>query len=144
MDTIDWYYIYSQRYHPFHLYLQDKIPKNTFNAKGIFVDQSVFDEHLYKHSGEHFFSRITVKVETILCILKEKIVDIQAVNRVLNSTHITYSCFSVRDVGSCQTMKTDEPCVYHILCGSISREQDMEDKYFEARRFGVDIDKYIT
>ena len=72
MDTIDWYYVYSQRYHPFHLYLQDKIPKNTFNAKGIFVDQSVFDEHLYKHSGEHFFSRITVKVETILCIIQVK------------------------------------------------------------------------
>ena len=72
MEKIDWYYVYSQRYHPFHLYLQDKIPKNTFNTKGIFVDQSVFDEHLYKHEGEHFFSRITVKVETILCILKEK------------------------------------------------------------------------
>ena len=72
MEKIDWYYVYSQRYHPFHLYLQDKIPKNTFNTKGIFVDQSVFDEHLYKHEGEHFFSRITVKVETILYIIKEK------------------------------------------------------------------------
>ena len=72
MEKIDWYYVYSQRYHPFHLYLQDNIPKNTFNTKGIFVDQSVFDEHLYKHEGEHFFSRITVKVETILYIIKEK------------------------------------------------------------------------
>lgn len=72
MEKTDWYYVYSQRYHPFHLYLQDKIPKNTFNAKGIFVDQSVFDENLYKHSGEHFFSRITVKVETILCIIQVK------------------------------------------------------------------------
>ena len=72
MEKIDWYYVYSQRYHPFHLYLPDKIPKNTFNTKGIFVDQSVFDEHLYKHEGEHFFSRITVKVETILYIIKEK------------------------------------------------------------------------
>ena len=72
MEKIYWYYVYSQRYHPFHLYLQDKIPKNTFNTKGIFVDQSVFDEHLYKHEGEHFFSRITVKVETILYIIKEK------------------------------------------------------------------------
>jgi hypothetical protein len=72
MNMIDWYYVYSQRYHPFHLYLQDKIPKNIFNTKGIFVDQSIFDEHLYKHEGEHFFSRITVKVETILYIIKEK------------------------------------------------------------------------
>ena len=72
MEKTDWYYVYSQRYHPFHLYLQDKIPKNTFNAKGIFVDQSVFDEHLYKHSGEHFFSRITVKVEAVLNLIRIK------------------------------------------------------------------------
>ena len=72
MEKTDWYYVYSQRYHPFHLYLQDKIPKNTFNAKGIFVDQSVFDEHLYKHSGEHFFSRITVKVEAVLHLIRIK------------------------------------------------------------------------
>lgn len=72
MEKTDWYYVYSQRYHPFHLYLQDKIPKNTFNAKGIFVDQSVFDEHLYKHEGEHFFSRITVKVEAVLSLLRIK------------------------------------------------------------------------
>jgi len=72
MEKTDWYYVYSQRYHPFHLYLQDKIPKNTFNAKGIFVDQSVFDEHLYKHSDEHFFSRITIKVEAIVSIIQIK------------------------------------------------------------------------
>jgi len=72
MEKTDWYYVYSQRYYPFHLYLQDKIPKNTFNAKGIFVDQSVFDEHLYKHSGEHFFSRITIKVEAVLHLIRIK------------------------------------------------------------------------
>ena len=72
MEKTDWYYVYSQRYHPFHLYLQDKIPKNTFNAKGIFVDQSVFDEHLYKHEGEHFFSRITIKVEAVLSLIRIK------------------------------------------------------------------------
>ena len=72
MEKIDWFYVYSPRYYPFHLYLQYKIPKNTFNAKGIFVDQSVFDEHLYKHEGEHFFSRITVKVEAVLTLIKIK------------------------------------------------------------------------
>jgi hypothetical protein len=72
MEKIDWFYVYSPRYYPFHLYLQDKIPKNTFNAKGIFVDQSVFDEHLYKHEGEHFFSRITVKVEAVLNLIRIK------------------------------------------------------------------------
>lgn len=72
METFDWYYIYSQRYHPFHLYLQDKIPRTMFTPIGVFVDQSVFDEHLYKHEGEHFFGRITIKVETILRILSEK------------------------------------------------------------------------
>lgn len=72
MDLYDWYYIYSQRYYPFHLYLQDKIPKESFNAKGLFVDQSVFDEHLYKHEGEHFFSRITIKIEVILDLITTK------------------------------------------------------------------------
>ena len=221
MNKIDWYYVYSQRYSTFHRLLQDSVDKNLFRQHPLFVDQSFFDEHLYKHDGEHFLSRITIKIDKTIdiiesrireenkapfifsdcdllvrpdwgkrveyysklfefdiifqrefltsfyvnngfmmmiasektlkfwndvrdLIINEKIVDIQAVNRVLNGTHITYSCFSVRDVASCQTMKTDEPCIYHILCGSISREQDMEDKYFEARRFGVDIDKYMT
>lgn len=71
MEKSSWYYIYSQRYYPFHFYIQEKIPQ-CFQAKGIFIDQSVFDEHLYKHEGEHFFSRITIKVETILQIIKEK------------------------------------------------------------------------
>ena len=72
MKPIDWYYIYSQRYYPFHLYLQDKIPRDYFNPIGIFIDQAVFDEHLYKHEGEHFFSRITLKIEAILRILSER------------------------------------------------------------------------
>jgi len=71
MSKIDWYYIYSQRYYPYNLYLKDAIPA-PFESKGIFIDQSVFDEHLYKHQNEHFFSRITIKVETILSILREK------------------------------------------------------------------------
>jgi hypothetical protein len=71
MEKIDWYYIYSQRYYPFDFYLKDVIPE-PFQAQGIFVDQSVFDEHLYKHEGEHFFSRITIKVETVLRLIREK------------------------------------------------------------------------
>jgi hypothetical protein len=72
MSKIDWYYIYSQRYYPHDFYLKETIPA-VFQEKGIFIDQSIFDEHLYKHQNEHFFSRITVKVETILSILREKI-----------------------------------------------------------------------
>lgn len=72
MDRIDWYYIYSERYYPFHFYLQERIP-SVFHAKGIFVPQSLFDEHLYKHEGEHFFSRITIKIESVLRIIKEKL-----------------------------------------------------------------------
>ena len=69
---IDWYYIYSQRYFPFHEYLQKKINKDIYNLHALFVEQSVFDEHLYKHPNEHFFSRITVKVEAILLIIKKR------------------------------------------------------------------------
>ena len=72
MNRIDWYYIYSERYYPFHFYLQEKIP-SFFQARGIFIPQTVFDEHLYKHEGEHFFSRITIKIETVLKIIDEKI-----------------------------------------------------------------------
>lgn len=73
MSKIDWYYIYSPRYYPFHFYLQENIPSSVFNAKGIFIEQSVFDEHLYKHKGEHFFSRITVKVENIIRIINQRL-----------------------------------------------------------------------
>lgn len=72
MNKIDWYYVYSQRYYPFNFYLQENIP-DVFKVNGIFIDQSVFDENLYKHKGEHFFSRITIKIEVILKILQEKI-----------------------------------------------------------------------
>lgn len=69
---IDWYYIYSQRYERFHEYLQNKVDKDIYNLRGLFVDQSVFDEHLYKHENEHFFGRITVKVEAIIMIIKNR------------------------------------------------------------------------
>jgi hypothetical protein len=72
MEKVDWFYVYSQRYYPFHFCLQEKIPSSVFQAKGIFIDQSVFDEHLYKHEGEHFFSRITIKIETILRLIRER------------------------------------------------------------------------
>lgn len=98
MDKIDWFYIYSPRYYPFDLYLQDVIPKDRFNPKGIFVDQSVFDEHLYKHEGEHFFSRITVKVETVLRLIQERraagnptpffFTDVDILVKSVASTHI--------------------------------------------------------
>jgi hypothetical protein len=69
----DWYYIYSDRYLPFHYYLQDKINRVHFTPQGIPIDQAVFDKDLYKHKGEHFFSRISVKVDNIVQILKDRI-----------------------------------------------------------------------
>lgn len=69
----DWYYIYSDRYLPFHYYLQDKINRVNFTPQGIAIDQAVFDKDLYQHKGEHFFSRISVKVDNIVRILKERI-----------------------------------------------------------------------
>lgn len=71
MKKIDWYYIYSQRYYPHDLYLKEAIP-SVFQPNGIFIEQHYFDRDLYKHPGEHFFSRITIKIETILKILEEK------------------------------------------------------------------------
>ena len=71
---VAWYYIYSQRYLQFHEYLQKKINKNVYTLTALFVDQSVFDEHLYKHEGEHFFSRITVKVDAIIKIIEHRLV----------------------------------------------------------------------
>ena len=71
---LDWYYIYSQRYFQFHDYLQQKVNKNIYTLRGLFIDQSVFDEHLYKHEGEHFFSRITVKVDAIIDIIQTRLI----------------------------------------------------------------------
>ena len=70
---IDWYYMYSQRYGIFHFYLQDKIPRDVFTPRAIFINQSVFDEHLYKHEGEHFMSRVNVRIVNIINIIKERI-----------------------------------------------------------------------
>lgn len=70
---IDWYYIYSQRYGIFHFYLQDKIPRDVFTPHAIFIDQSVFDEHLYKHEGEHFLSRVNIRIIHLIRIIKERL-----------------------------------------------------------------------
>lgn len=72
---MDWYYIYSQRYEPFHRYLENALGQKCkiYTLHGLFIDQSVFDEHLYKHEGEHFFGRITVKVDAILRIIADRL-----------------------------------------------------------------------
>lgn len=70
---MDWYYIYSQRYANFHRYLESTLTSTTYALHPLFIDQSVFDEHLYKHQGEHFFGRITVKVDAIIRILESRL-----------------------------------------------------------------------
>jgi len=72
MSTLDWYYVYSPHYEFFHTALCEKIDKAFFNLHPLFVDQSIFDEHLYKHDGEHFFSRITVKIDKLISIIEER------------------------------------------------------------------------
>ena len=73
MSKLDWYYVHSPRYEFFHTTLCEIIDKAFFNPHPLFVDQSVFDEHLYKHDGEHFFSRITVKIDKIIEIIEERL-----------------------------------------------------------------------
>lgn len=73
MSKLDWYYVHSPRYEFFHTILCEKIDKAFFNLHPLFIDQSVFDEHLYKHNSEHFFSRITVKIDKIIEIIKERL-----------------------------------------------------------------------
>jgi len=73
MSKIDWFYVYSPHYEFFHKELCTTIDRNHFTPYPFYVDQSIFDEHLYKHEGEHFFSRITVKINTIIAILEERL-----------------------------------------------------------------------
>jgi len=73
MSKLDWYYVYSPRYEFFHNELSSRIDKTYFTPYPFYVDQAIFDEHLYKHEGEHFFSRITVKINTIIAILEERL-----------------------------------------------------------------------
>ena len=73
MSKLDWFYIYSPRYEFFHNELCTTIDRNHFTPYPFYVDQFIFDEHLYKHEGEHFFSRITVKINTIIAILEERL-----------------------------------------------------------------------
>lgn len=72
-NKIDWYYVYSPRYEFFHSLLCEKIDTTIFTPQPLFVDQSVFDQHLYKHEAEHFFSRITVKIDKIIDIIEERL-----------------------------------------------------------------------
>ena len=73
MPKLDWFYVYSPRYEFFHNELFSTIDRNCFTPYPFYVDQAIFDEHLYKHEGEHFFSRITVKINTIIAILEERL-----------------------------------------------------------------------
>jgi len=71
--TLDWYYIYSQRYATFHCYLQDKIPRDQFVPCPIFIDQTSFDENLYKHSGKHFMTGVNFRIVHIVKTIQERI-----------------------------------------------------------------------
>jgi Nucleotide-diphospho-sugar transferase len=71
--TLDWYYIYSQRYAAFHCYLEDKIPRDQFVPHPIFIDQASFDEHLYKHSGKHFMTGINFRIIHIIKTIQERL-----------------------------------------------------------------------
>jgi hypothetical protein len=73
MSKLDWFYVYSPHYEFFHNELSSTIDRNYFTPYPFYVDQFIFDEHLYKHEGEHFFSRITVKINTIIAILEERL-----------------------------------------------------------------------
>ena len=50
MSKVDWYYIYSPRYYPFHYYLQDNINKDIFNYGG--SPEEIF-KHLFKEYTEN-------------------------------------------------------------------------------------------
>lgn len=106
---VEWYYVYSQRYYPFHAYLQDKIP-SCFEAKGLFVDQKVFDEHLYRQKETHFMANITVKIEKVVELLQEK-----HRNNDSRPFFFTDVDIIVRDVAASDLMKYTEQSSYDMI-----------------------------
>ena len=68
--SLDWYYVYSQRYEALHYALKDSIKDSRFNVKPLFIDQSEFNKVTYNGVGTHFLSGCYIKQEILLKILK--------------------------------------------------------------------------
>ena len=69
--SLDWFYVYSQRYEALHNMLQDSIKDPRFNVKPLFVDQSEFSKTTYREGANHFLSGCFIKQEVVLHILKK-------------------------------------------------------------------------
>ena len=69
--SLEWFYVYSQRYEALHHMLQDSIKDPRFNVKPLFVDQSEFTKTTYREGTTHFLAGCFIKQEVVLHILKK-------------------------------------------------------------------------
>ena len=69
-ETLNWYYVYSQRYEALHHMFKSRIHDSRFKIVPLFVDQSEFNKTTYLPGAGHFLSGCLIKQEVILRILK--------------------------------------------------------------------------
>lgn len=70
-----WFYIWSEKYSEFNEYLQ-KTLKNKFELYPIYIPQERFNKELNLiNNNSHIWSRCTIKLNTIIDILKSTVLD---------------------------------------------------------------------
>lgn len=63
---LSWYYMWSTKYRFFHEILQASMNEPEFKLEPIYIDQSFFDNALYKKEGQHSWSGCALKVNLLI------------------------------------------------------------------------------
>jgi hypothetical protein len=68
--SIEWYYIWSDKYRFFHEILKDTVKESEFVMKPIYIDQAYFDKNLYQAEGKHSWNGCSLKIDLLIERLK--------------------------------------------------------------------------
>jgi len=64
--SIEWYYIWSDKYRFFHEILKDTVKEPEFVINPIYIDQSYFDKNLYQVEGKHSWNGCSLKIDLLI------------------------------------------------------------------------------
>lgn len=65
-ESINWYYMWSEKYRFFHEILKDTVKENEFTIKPIHIDQVYFDKNLYTSQGQHAWNGCSLKIDLLI------------------------------------------------------------------------------
>ena len=68
--SIEWYYMWSDKYRFFHEILKDTVKEPEFIMKPIYISQGYFDKNLYQMEGKHSWSGCSLKIDLLIESLK--------------------------------------------------------------------------